>query len=99
LNRHVRSGTAWLDVYFKMLNDRKKFMIRSNKIRFKGRTFNCPYPVEEYLTLEFGDWKTPCSQKSRGKGSALFEPAVKIDFNELVKADFDTKDLLEKKDG
>jgi len=87
INRHVKYGTMWMDVYFKMLDNRKKFMIKPNKIRFKGRIFNCPSPVEEYLALEFGDtWETPCGQKSRGKGSLLFEPSKDLSWDELLEA-------------
>jgi len=86
INRHVLKGSVWIDVYFKMLDNRKRFMVDTNKIRFEGRTFNCPHQVEEYLALEFGeDWEIPCSQKSRGKGSELHEPSKGIEFEEIIK--------------
>ena len=85
INRHLHFGSYWADVYVKMLDNRQKFMIRTNTVRFEGRTFNLPHPVEDYLKLEFGDWAKPSGQKSRGKGSPLFEPSKKISFNDLVK--------------
>ena len=36
-----------------------KFFKKQHKIRFLGRDFHCPGPVEEYLTYQYGDWRTP----------------------------------------
>lgn len=93
LNRHVLSGGNWIDVYFKMLDNRKRFMIESNKVRFEDRTFNCPFPVEDYLTLEFGEWQKKSGQKSRGHGSPLHEQSKQISFDDLVKEGWDSANL------
>ena len=36
-----------------------KFYENLGMINFHGRIFNIPSPVEEYLTVRYGDWKTP----------------------------------------
>ena len=87
INRHIKTSNYWLDVYFKMLDNRKPFMEKADKVKFEGRTFNCPHPVEEYLTLEFGDWKIKCGQKSRGNGSPLPEPSKDLSWEELINAE------------
>lgn len=33
------------------------------KIKFNGKYYPCPSPVEEYLEKRYGDWKTPKSEK------------------------------------
>ena len=89
LNRHVNRSNHWIDVYFKMLENRRRFFHNTHEIKFGGRTFNLPSAVEDYLALEFGKgWKTPSSQKSRGKGSPLPEASQQLDFNELMEADW-----------
>jgi len=86
INRHIKTSNYWLDVYFKMLDDRKPFMKKGATVKFAGRIFNVPNPVDEYLTLEFGDWKVKCGQKSRGRGSPLFEPSKDLSWEELLNA-------------
>jgi phosphorylcholine metabolism protein LicD len=36
-----------------------RFYERLEKLRFKGEVFYAPGPIEEFLTLKYGDWKTP----------------------------------------
>ena len=36
-----------------------KFFKTKNTIEFFGKELNCPGPVEEYLTYQYGNWKTP----------------------------------------
>ncbi|MHA1150986.1 MAG: LicD family protein [Promethearchaeota archaeon] len=86
INRHLKVGSYWIDCYFKMLDDRKMFMIKTDKVEVFGRTFNCPHPVDAYLTLEFGNWKVKCGQKSRGRGSPLPEPSKDLSWEELLAA-------------
>ena len=49
-------------------------------IAFNGETYPCPGPVEEYLELAYGDWRTPVKsgdpdhyRRGRGKFSAAVE--------------------------
>lgn len=36
-----------------------KFYEKLGDIVFKGEVFNTPFPIEDFLTLKYGDWKTP----------------------------------------
>ena len=36
-----------------------RFYERLEPIKFKGKEFLAPFPVEDYLTLKYGDWRTP----------------------------------------
>ncbi len=41
------------------INIPSKFFKESHTIKFLGRDFNCPGPVDEYLSYQYGDWETP----------------------------------------
>ncbi len=41
------------------INIPSRFFEKKNTIRFLDRELNCPGPVDEYLTYQYGDWKTP----------------------------------------
>lgn len=41
------------------INIPERFFEKKHTINFLGRNFNCPGPVEEYLTYQYGDWQTP----------------------------------------
>ncbi len=41
------------------INIPSRFFKKKNTIRFLDRELNCPGPVDEYLTYQYGDWKTP----------------------------------------
>lgn len=38
---------------------RREMLENYDKVSMFGREFNVPHPIEEYLTLEYGDWATP----------------------------------------
>jgi phosphorylcholine metabolism protein LicD len=41
------------------INIPAKFFKEKNTIKFFGKELQCPGPVEEYLTYQYGDWQTP----------------------------------------
>ncbi len=46
--------------YFrKEINIPDKFLKNFSEITFLNDKFNCPNPIEEYLTYQYGDWRTP----------------------------------------
>ncbi len=60
LNQHFWKYDVLLDVHVQFLKDEKKFFENMKTITYKGRKFNIPHPVEEYLILQYGeDWTTP----------------------------------------
>ena len=60
LNQHFVKYDSLLDVHFQYLKDEEQFFENLDTIEYKGRTFNIPSPVEDYLILQYGgDWKTP----------------------------------------
>ena len=40
-------------------------MLRPKRMRFEGREYNVPSQLEEYLTLEYGDWRKPLDESER----------------------------------
>lgn len=73
LNRHFYKHGVLLDVFFAFRDDTKPFLTAFDKVAYRSRQFNLPSPVNEYLKLEFGDWKTPRPDKSRGPGKEVKE--------------------------
>lgn len=55
-NWHFLKYNILLDVYFGFRNLR--FLQPLGEVSYKGRVYNVPHPVEEYLTDRYGDWKT-----------------------------------------
>ncbi len=69
VNQHFHKGPI-LDILFHFDGKRKKFHKKFDKVKFDGREFNIPHPIEEYLELEFGkNWRKPSDLKSRGMSS------------------------------
>ena len=52
---------SWLrrKYYRWQINIPSKFFKKNFKINFLGKNLNCPGPVEDYLTYQYGDWQTP----------------------------------------
>jgi len=55
-NRHFLKYGMLLDIYFKFHD--QKYLQSFDKVTYKGRDYNVPHPVEEYLEARYGDWKT-----------------------------------------
>jgi hypothetical protein len=65
------------DLYYRWhLNIPGKFLKKFDKIKFLGRYFNCPKPVNEYLSYQYGDWKKPIitSDKKRYLNKLYYNP-------------------------
>lgn len=45
-----------LDVYWRFRHH--KYFQSFSKVRYKGRVYNIPHPVEKYFEARYGDWKT-----------------------------------------
>jgi len=71
LNRHFYKYDVLLDVFFAFRDNIRCFLGQFDKISYCGRQFNVPYPTDDYLKLEFGDWRTPRPSKSRGPGKEV----------------------------
>jgi len=54
-NRHFLKYGILLDIYFHF--SEPKFFKSFDKIAYKGRDYNVPHPVEDYLKARYGDWK------------------------------------------
>lgn len=57
-NKHWYKNGIMLDIwsYFAEFQD---FLESFDEVRYKGRVYNIPHPVEEYLEKEYGNWKIP----------------------------------------
>jgi phosphorylcholine metabolism protein LicD len=56
------------------------FSTTTGSIKFKGVSYRCPNPIEDYLEMAYGDWRTPIKsgnpdeyRRGRGKNSAAVE--------------------------
>jgi len=54
-SRHFLRYGILLDINFNFSD--KEFLQSFSKIVYKGRSFNVPHPVEEYLKARYGDWR------------------------------------------
>tara|TARA_B100000989_G_C19442472_1_gene427973 strand:- start:395 stop:1003 length:609 start_codon:yes stop_codon:yes gene_type:complete len=43
----------------------EKFLMEFDKIKFFGKEFNCPKPIDEYLKHHYGNWKTPLMSSNK----------------------------------
>ena len=60
-NYHFLKYGVLLDVYFGFPD--RRFFQSFDKVMHKGRAYNVPYPVEDYLKAKYGDWKTEKHRK------------------------------------
>lgn len=58
---HFLKYGVLLDIYFNFPN--RKYFQSFDKVTYKGRAYNIPHPVEEYLKARYGDWKTKKHRK------------------------------------
>lgn len=54
-NGHFLRYNILFDVFFAFHD--KKFLQSFDKVEYKGRDYNVPHPVEDYLKERYGDWK------------------------------------------
>lgn len=62
---------------------------RYNKVTLFGKQFNVPHPIEDYLALEYGDWKIPAKDhvsRTRVYGFVKSE-GIPLDLLELSERD------------
>lgn len=79
-NQHFKKGGVLIDVFYTFRRDTEPFLLFFDRVAYGGREFNVPHPVEEYLASEFGDWRTPAPEKSRG-------PAPMIEYLDFEERD------------
>jgi len=70
-NQHFFKDGILVDVFFTFRDDTREFLTSFDEVHYNGRRFRVPHPVNDYLTSEFGDWRTPQRGKSRGPGIPL----------------------------
>jgi len=61
MNRHFLKYGILLDIYFKYSS--QNFFQSFDKVNYKGRDYNVPHPVEDYLKARYGDWKVAKHRK------------------------------------
>lgn len=44
-----------------------EFLTKFDTVTYNGRTYNTPYPIEDYLKFAYVDWKTPVAYDARGE--------------------------------
>lgn len=87
---------AWRHNWFKRyyhrwnINIPDKFFREKHKINFLGKKFNCPGPVDDYLTYQYGNWKEPkiSSNKSEYLTGKFFKNKNTI-FKKIIKKVFE----------
>ncbi len=57
-NAHFLKYNILFDIFFDH-PPFEEFLKSFDEIEYKGRIYNVPHPVEEYLVRAYGDWKTP----------------------------------------
>jgi len=55
-NRHFLKYGILLDIYFEFSD--RIFLQSFDKVNYKNRDYNVPHPVEKYLKIRYGDWRT-----------------------------------------
>jgi len=53
--RHFFKDGILLDVWFGFFS--RDFLQSFDKVEYKGRFFNVPHPVEEFLSASYGNWR------------------------------------------
>ena len=80
--------------YFRgKINVPEKFLKKNGNIEFYGKIFNTPSPLDEYLTYQYGDWKTRKRTSDKRsymtsqyyKGDSLFIRLLKFFFHIIKK--------------
>jgi len=55
-NCHFLKYGILLDIFFIFID--QQFLQSFDEVVYKGKSYNVPHPVEDYLALRYGDWKT-----------------------------------------
>ena len=78
INQHFWSeNNALLDVFVQFLEDEKEFFQNFKRLKVWDNLFNIPDSIEEYLELNYGDWKTKREGKSRPPASERIDGDLK----------------------
>ena len=56
-NYHFLKYNILLDIYTGFPKSHQKYFQSFDKVTYKGRIYNVPHPVEEYLETLYGNWK------------------------------------------
>jgi methionyl-tRNA formyltransferase len=62
----------------------RKYFENYGTINFKGVTFKAPYPVEDYLSFVYRDWKNPIKQEDVGAPEIWRNERVYRDTNSII---------------
>ena len=57
-NRHFLKYDILLDVNYIFYPWERELLQSFDEVTYKGRAYNVPHPVEDYLKKNYGDWKT-----------------------------------------
>lgn len=57
-NKHWHKNGIFLDIW-SFFHDWTEFLESFDQVTYKGRIYNVPHPVEEYLEKEYGNWGVP----------------------------------------
>jgi len=91
MNMHFTKWGQLLDVHFQWMDSEDHFFkMKFDKVKWIGRTFNVPHPIEEYLEFEYNhinqnksDWKVPSDGKSRPlENQGSYSPPKTYEINE-----------------
>jgi len=65
LNHHFFKYGLLCDIHYQFLKDEEKFFQELDVVSYSGKKFCLPHPIEEYLELNYGDWKNKTDGKCR----------------------------------
>ena len=57
----------------------KELFEKKEVIEFRGKSYPAPYRIEQYLEYQYGDWKTPITEKDRYIKNKYLSKAVRND--------------------
>jgi len=62
---HFIKRGVLIDVWYSVAPEHKAFLELGRTVAYKGRAFNVPARVEEYLEFMYGNWRVPEKKKAR----------------------------------
>jgi len=66
-NINVGKDHVLLDIWHIFGPLHMKFLTSFDTVTYNGRTYNTPFPIEDYLKFAYVDWKTPVAYDARGE--------------------------------
>ena len=66
-NINIGREHVLLDVWHVFGPLHMKFLTKFDTITYNERTYNTPFPIEDYLKFAYVDWKTPVAYDARGE--------------------------------